>query len=208
MENTGTPPAEPGNSPIFFIISGPSGVGKDLIISHLKKRSPSICYVVTFTTRSRRENEKDGIDYLFTTQEDFLGMIKNDELLEWSQVYGNYYGVPRKQIRQALANKQDIVLKVDVQGAKKIKENVPGAILFFISPPSPETQAIRLNRRKTETASDIETRLKVAREEIDYLSVFDYMGISYEGKVKQLLEEIEAVILAEKCRINKTPLNL
>ncbi|MDP2718332.1 MAG: guanylate kinase [Dehalococcoidia bacterium] len=191
-----------------MIISGPSGVGKDLIISHLKKRFPSVYYMVTLTTRSSRENEKDGVDYLFTSQKDFLDMIKNDELLEWSQVYGNYYGVPRNQVRQALANGQDIVLKIDVQGAKKIKEKVPGAILFFISPPSPEMQAARLNRRKTETAGDIETRLIVAREEMDYLPIFDYMAISHEGKVKQLLEQLEAVIIAEKCRVKKTPLYL
>lgn len=199
-------PAKP--PPLLIVISGPSGVGKDAVLALMKERFPSYSYAITMTTRPNRENETDGVHYFFVSENAFMEMVRKDELLEWSRVYGKLYGVPMSQVRQALQRGQDIVIKTDVQGAKKIKAKIPGAILVFIAPPSEQALLSRLNRRQTEDPQDLKLRLATAREEMNYLPIFNYVVVNEEGKVEETLEIIESIIVAEKCRLHPTPLAL
>lgn len=182
---------------MLVVLSGPSGVGKDLLISLMKERFPSFYFAVTVTTRPKRENETEGVNYFFVSRDTFMEMVKRDEFLEWSRVYGNFYGVPLSQVRQSLQRGQDTVLKVDVQGAQKIKARIPGATLIFISPPSPEALTSRLSRRQTEKPQDLKVRLQTLQEEMTYLPIFNYVVVNDEGKIEETLKQIEAIISGE-----------
>jgi guanylate kinase len=188
-------------NPLLVVLSGPSGVGKDAVLSGMKKKERSLHYAVTATTRPRRQGERDGYEYHFVPKSDFERMIKDDELLEWANVYGNLYGVPKKEVRQALARGRDIMVKVDVQGAANIKRVAPQAVFIFLAPPSLEELQERLKQRKTESGVDLELRMKAARKEMDSLSMFDYVVVNHKGGVAQAISHIEAIIAAEKCRV-------
>lgn len=205
MEGKADFPAIAKPPPLLIVISGPSGVGKDAILLHMKRRFPSYFYPITMTTRPRRENEIEGEHYFFVSEVVFMEMVRKRKLIEWSKVYGRLYGVPAGQVREALQRGQDIVVKVDVQGAKKIKEMFPGAILIFIAPPSEQVLLSRLNRRQTEGTEDLKLRLETARGEMNCLPVFNYVVVNNEGKVDETLRQIEAIIVAEKLRIHPTP---
>ena len=187
--------------PLFIIISGPSGVGKDATLSKIRESGLDFCSIVTATTRSKRPLEKDGVDYHFLSDKDFNQMVEQKELLEWAKVYGYYYGIPKQQVRSALAKGQDAIVKVDVQGAATIKSILPGAILIFLMPPSIEDLADRLKQRGTQNESDLATRLSKAREEIGKMSIFDYVVISYNDNLDLTVSKINAIVTAEKCRV-------
>lgn len=176
-----------------------------MLISLMKKRFPSFHFTVTVTTRPKRDNEIEGKDYFFVSREKFMEMVKNGEFLEWSQVYGNFYGVPLKQVRLALRKGQDTVLKVDVQGAEKVKAKMAEATLIFVAPPSPDALEARLSRRKTEKAEDLKIRLETSREEMKYLPIFNYVVVNDEGKLENTLDEIEEIISKEKQRRKNPP---
>ncbi len=169
-----------------------------MLISLMKKHFPAFHFAVTMTTRPRRPTETDGVDYFFVSPQTFREMIDKDELLEWSQVYGNYYGVPLRQVREALQRGRDTVLKVDVQGAQKIKLKIPTATLIFVAPPSEDSLAARLKGRKTENDNDLRIRLETSKEEMKTLPVFDYVVVNDEGKIEETLGRIKAIIAAEK----------
>ena len=135
-------------------------------------------------------------------------MIEKGELLEWANVYGNLYGVPRKPITQALAEGKDVIIKVDIQGAATIKRIAPEAVLIFISPPSMEETQRRLKERKTESATDLGSRLKKAKEEMESLPLFDYVVVSQRDGIDPAISQIEAVITAEKCRTKQKQVDL
>ena len=137
-------------SPLLVVISGPSGVGKDEALKVMKERGYPFYFVVTTTTRPKREGEIDGKDYFFVSMTEFAEMIEMDELLEYAVVYGDYKGIPKKQVRKALASGQDVVMRIDVQGAETIKRLVPEAILIFLSAESEGALVRRLRMRKTE----------------------------------------------------------
>lgn len=191
--------------PLLVVISGPSGVGKDAVLLLMKKKSPSYYYPVTMTTRPRRESETEGVHYLFVSESTFMQMVRKGELLEWSRVYGRLYGVPMAQVREAMQRGQDIIVKVDVQGAEKIKAKMPASILVFIAPPSEQALLSRLNGRQTEDPESLKLRLGTAREEMKYLPIFNYMVVNEEEKLEETLQQIESIIVAEKCRIRQTP---
>ncbi len=128
-------------------------------------------------------------------------MIEQGELLEWAYVYGNWYGVPREAVKQALANGEDVMVKVDVQGAANIKKIVPQAVFIFLLPPSTEELIKRLKQRRTESPSDLALRLKAAEEEIKQLPLFDYIVVNQWDEVARAVSDIEAIITAEKCRV-------
>jgi guanylate kinase len=162
------------NGAMLVIISGPSGVGKDTIIDALRERphDPDYHYVVTCTTRGRRRGEVDGVDYHFLDRERFAALRAAGEFLKASEVHENWYGTPRGQVREALQAGRDVILKIDVQGARIVKSKVPGALLIFIVPPSLEDLFQRLRSRATETADELEVRqrnaaIELARQE-DY----------------------------------------
>jgi len=158
-------------------------------------------YITTVTTRPRRANERDNIDYHFAPEEQFQSMIKHGELLEWANVYGNWYGVPGKPVKQALEQVQDVLVKVDIQGAATIKRIAPQAIFIFVMPPTPEELSQRLRQRHTESSFDLALRLQTAEEEIKQLSLFDYVVYNREGEVDRAVLDIAAIITAEKCRV-------
>jgi len=186
---------------LLIVLSGPSGVGKDTLLKKMEEQKYPFHYVVTVTSRPRREGERDGVDYHFTSQREFQRMIDNGELLEWANVYGNYYGVPRKEISQALSKGKDVIVKVDVQGAKTIKQILPQAVFIFLRPPSMEELELRLRQRHSESARDLALRLRKAEEEMKSLSLFDHVLTSYQGKLDEVISQIQAIVTAEKRRV-------
>jgi guanylate kinase len=192
----------PLQKPDLFILSGPSGVGKDAVLHKLKETSLPLKYVVTMTTRPRRQRERDNIDYIFVSREYFQDLIDNDGLLEYANVYGNMYGVPRAQVEEALDKGHDVIVKVDVQGAENIKRIKPDSISIFLVPPSLSELSQRLKQRRTESREALELRIQTASEEMKKLSEFDYAVINGRDEIDKAVSEIRAIITAEKCRVH------
>lgn len=182
------------------MLSGPSGVGKDAILHEMKSQARPIHFAVTATTRPRRQGERDGVDYHFVSLDKFQEMMKVGELLEWAQVYGNLYGVPTQEVEQALKAGQDVIVKVDVQGAATIKGIMPQALLIFLAPPSMEELVSRLRQRQSESGVDLDRRIETAHEEMKRLPIFNYVVVNDE--VERAVAKVDAIITAEKCRIN------
>lgn len=194
--------------PLLIVLTGPSGAGKDVILTRMKELDYPLQYITTVTTRPRRAKERDNVDYHFISMERFQEMIAGNELLEWANVYGNWYGVPKKPVKQALDKGQDIIVRVDVQGAASIKKILPQAVFIFLMPSSMEELALRLKQRHTESPFDLALRLKTAEEEIKQLPLFDYMVVNKRDKIALAVSEIKAIITAEKSRVNPREISL
>jgi guanylate kinase len=194
--------------PLLIVISGPSGVGKDAALDRMKKAGLPYHYVLTATTRPKRPGEKDGVDYWFVSEDKFHQMVEKNQLLEWAKVYGNYYGVPKREIKETLKQGLDTVVKVDVQGAATIKQILPDALFIFLMPPSPEELANRLKQRYGSFSADLDVRLGKAQEEMESLPLFDYVVISYTDNLDLTVTEINAAVTAEKCRIKPRMVSL
>ena len=202
-----SPPSSPKKS-LFVILSGPSGVGKDALLNRMKEfRYPLEC-ITTLTTRSRRAGERNHIDYHFISPKKFQDMIEQGELLEYANVYGNWYGVPKQSVKEALNNGQDAIVKVDIQGAASIKKIVPQAVFIFLMPPSIEELGVRLKKRHTESSFDLNMRMQTATEEIKQLSLFDYVVYSRRDELNRAVADIIAIINAEKCRVTPREVSL
>ncbi|MBI2849559.1 MAG: guanylate kinase [Chloroflexi bacterium] len=197
-----------GAKPLLILLSGPSGVGKDAVLARMKASDFPLKYIVTLTTRPRRPNEKANIDYHFISPEKFQELIDKNELLEWAEVYGNRYGVPKEAVKRALDHGQDVMLKVDIQGVANIRKIVPQAVTIFLTPSSMEELERRLRRRHTESAFDLARRLKVAEEEMKELVRFDYAVMNREGEIDRAVTDIKAIITAEKCRVKPREITL
>jgi len=200
MSHESQPPLSLATKPLLIVISGPSGAGKDALLTRMKKSGYPLKYITTVTTRARRARERDTVNYHFVPTTKFQEMIKNNELLEWANVYGNWYGVPRQAVKEALDSGQDVMVKVDTQGAATIKKILPEAVFIFVIPPSMEELVTRLKQRRTELPFDAALRIKTAEEEIKQLPLFDYVVINKRDKIDQAVSEIKAIITAEKCR--------
>jgi guanylate kinase len=187
--------------PLLIVLSGPSGVGKDAVLRRMRELKYSLEFITTVTTRPRRASEQDHIDYHFISNAKFQKMIENNELLEWANVYGNWYGVPKRPIKQALDNGQDTIIKVDIQGAATIKKILPQAVYIFLMPPSVEELKLRLRKRHSESSFDLTLRTKIAKKEIKQLSLFDYVVLSQRDEIFRAVSDIAAIINAEKCRV-------
>jgi guanylate kinase len=201
-------PLEPENKPLLLVLSGLSGAGKDVVLSRLREVHCPVEFIVTVTTRARRPNEQDGVHYHFVSGERFHQMIDDGELLEWANVYGNWYGVPKEPVKQALERGKDVLIKIDVQGAATIKKAVPQAVLIFLATPSMEELGQRLWQRRTESRPDVELRLKTAAGELQQLAMFDYIIINRKGEIERAVEDIRAIITAEKCRVKQREVSL
>lgn len=188
-------------NPLLIVLSGPSGVGKDAVIKRMKELGYPFHFVVTATTRPRRPHERDGIDYHFLTEEEFDSLLKRDEFLEHAVVYGNRMGIPKQEVREGLDSGQDVVMRVDVQGAATLRKLVPEAVFIFLIAPSEEALFARLRSRKTESAEALQLRLALAREEMKRLYEFDYVVVNRDGALDTTVEKIMAIITAEKCRV-------
>jgi guanylate kinase len=199
---------KPPKTSLLIVISGPSGAGKDAVLTRMKETGFPLEYITTLTTRPQRPGERDAIDYCFISPERFRKMLEDGELLESANVYGNWYGVPRQPAKQALDRGQDVIVKVDIQGAATIKKIVPQAVLIFLTPPSPEELALRLKERHTENAFDLALRIKTAKAEIKQLPLFDYVVLNQRGEIDRAVSQIKAIITAEKCRITPREIRL
>ena len=194
-------PAKLTNQPLLVVLSGPSGAGKDTVIVGLKDFDFPIERIVTVTTRPRRVRESDGVDYCFVSPSKFQEMVGNKELLEWANVYGNWYGVPKEPVQKALEQGQDVIVRADVQGAATIKKLMPQAILIFLMPASMEELDTRLKQRHTESSLDLALRAQIAEEEIKRLPQFDYIVFNRQGEIGSAVADIKAIVRAEKCRV-------
>lgn len=195
--------------PVLVVISGPSGVGKDATLNLMKERADfPFHFVVTATTRPMRPTEVDGADYHFVSVGDFAGMIEEGELLEYAVVYGDYKGIPKQHVREALASGQDVIMRIDVQGAATIRKLVPNAITIFLIAESEGELVRRLQDRKTEDADKLKMRIVTARQELKRLHEFDYVVVNHMDKQESTVEQVVSIIRAEKSRVDWSPVEL
>jgi len=185
---------------LVLVISGPSGVGKDATVKRMIELGYPCGFVVTATNRSPREGEVHGVDYYFVSTAEFKRMIRDGELLEYAVVYDEYKGVPKAEITNALASRQDVVLRVDVQGAARLRQVMPGAVSIFLTAPSEQELIRRLQARHTEVGEALQCRIAMARAEMRELGKFDYVVFNREGQLDRTVERILAIIAAEKSR--------
>jgi guanylate kinase len=193
---------------LLVVLSGPSGVGKDAVLARMRKSGYPFHYVVTATTRPKRASEKDGVDYHFLSMKEFQQMLDKSQFLEWANVYGNYYGVPKDEITSALSKGVDAIVRVDVQGAATIKEILPNAVFIFLTPPSVEELEKRLKKRHSESSADLALRLERAKGEMKSLQLFDYVITSRQNKLDEVVYQIDAIVAAEKRRVKPRILKL
>ena len=187
---------------LLFVLSAPSGTGKDTVIRALKQQGMNFYVVPSVTTRSPRPGESEGNPYHFVDQETFERMVSQGELLEYANVHGNWYGQPRKLIRENLAAGRDVLLKIDVKGAATIRKKVPDAIFIFLIPGSLEELTQRLTDRQTETEEELQRRLADARKELAEQHWYDYLITNRDGHLQDAVDCLRAIMLAEHCRVH------
>jgi len=195
-------------NPLLIVISGPSGVGKDVTIQGLQAAGYPFHFVVTATSRPKRNGEVHGKDYIFVSEEEFTRMIQADEFLEHALVYGQYKGIPKAQVQQALDSGLDVIMRVDVQGAATVQRLVPEAIFVFLMPGSDEELAERLSARSSESPEHLQQRLETARLEMKQIDWFDYVIVNRHAQLKSTVEQLLAIITAEKCRVRQRVIRL
>ena len=187
---------------LLLVVSGPSGAGKGTICGLLRKKMPELSYSVSVTTRAPREGEVDGRDYFFKTVAQVKDMIFRGELLEYAQVYGNYYGTPKPYVMNLLNDGKDVLLEIDIQGALQIKKVFPDGVFIFVIPPSLEELRDRLYKRGKDTEEVIEKRLQSAAGELSYAGEYDYIIVN--DVAEDATQRVLTVLEAERCRAKRT----
>ena len=185
---------------LLFVLSAPSGTGKDTVINALKQQGMDFYVVASVTTRAPRPGESEGNPYHFISEEEFKQLVDEGELLEYANVHGHWYGQPRQVIRDNLRAGRDVLLKIDVQGAATIRRKVPQAIFIFLVPSSLEELAQRLATRQTETEEERLRRLADARKELMQQYWYDYVVVNRQGHLQEAVDQLRAIILAEHAR--------
>jgi len=184
----------------LFVISGPSGAGKGTICRSILEEAKDIKFSVSMTTRAPREGEVHGKHYYFATHEEFRQLIAENGFMEHAEVYGNFYGTPRKQAVDWMEAGNDVILEIDVQGALQVKESYPEAVLVFILPPSIEELKNRITGRGSETEETMKKRLGAALQEINCIDKYDYRVVNLE--LADAIKRVKAIIMAEQCKLN------
>lgn len=190
-------------NPLLIVVSGPSGVGKDATLQRMQEMDYPFHFVVTATTRPMRPNEVDGVDYFFVSMHEFATMMDQGELLEHAVVYGDYKGIPKQQVRQALDSGKDVIMRIDVQGAATLRRMVQGAIFIFLTAESEQALVRRLQERKTESADQLMIRIATAREELKRVNEFDYVVVNEADCLDDTVERIGCIIQAEKSKVQQ-----
>jgi len=185
---------------LLFVLSAPSGAGKDTLINMLKQQGMDFHVVASVTTRAPRAGESEGNPYHFISQREFERMVAHDELIEYANVHENWYGQPRQQIRENLRTGRDVLLKIDVQGAATIRGKVPQAVFIFLVPESLKELELRLNKRNTETEAQLQRRLADARVELAQQHWYDYLIVNRQGHLQEAVDKLRAIMVAEHCR--------
>jgi guanylate kinase len=196
------------HQPLLIVISGPSGVGKDSVIQCMIARKLPFHFVVTATTRAPRSEERHGVDYFFFSRDEFAEMIDQGELLEYAIVYNDYKGIPKEQVRQALASGKDVVMRLDVQGAATVRKLCPEALLIFLTTQNEEEMIDRLRLRMTETPESLKLRIATARQELKRMVEFDYVVVNPHGRLDQTVDNILSIITAEHHRVHPRKVTL
>lgn len=196
------------HQPLLIVISGQAGVGKDSLIQRMKERGYPVHFVVTATDRPSRPGEVHGKDYFFLTTDEFKQMEQAGELLEHAIVYGQYKGIPKQQVREAMASGKDVIMRVDVQGAATVRQIVPEAILIFLVASSERELEQRLRDRGGDSPEQLAERLVTAREEMGRLTEFDYVVVNPDGELDQAVDDVVAIIRAEHCRVEQRVVKL
>ena len=194
--------------PLLIVISGPSGAGKDTVMQRMKERGLPFHFVVTATTRPKRANEVHGRDYWFVSKEEFARMINEDELIEHAIVYGDYKGIPKQQVREALASGMDVIMRIDVQGAETVRRMAPEALMIFLTTNNEDELVQRLETRKTETVASLAIRIATARKELKRVDAFDYVIVNRDFRLDETVNVIRAIIDAEHHRVKPRKVNL
>ncbi len=182
---------------MLFIVTGPSGCGKSSLVGRIIEEIEGIEFSVSFTTRKKRDTEKEGKDYYFVSNEEFERMRKEKKFIEWAVVHGHYYGTSRREVEKKGIHK-DLILDIDVQGAQKLRSEIKKAVFIFILPPSYQALKNRLIKRGQESIDSIENRLEVAKKEIRYYSQFDYIVLN--DKFEEAVVYLKSIILSTRCR--------
>ena len=194
--------------PLLIVISGPSGVGKDETLNRLKQSDHPFHFIVTATTRPIRPGETDGVDYHFVSIGEFAEMITQEELLEYAVVYGDYKGIPKQQVRDALASGKDVIMRIDVQGAATIRKLIPNVVTIFLNAESEEELVRRLRERKTEPEGQLKMRIATARQELKRLQEFDYAVVNRLNQQEETADLVLSIVKAEKCRVDRKPVEI
>ena len=194
--------------PLLIVLSGPSGVGKDTVLQRMKELQLPFHFVVTATSRPKRKGEIDGVDYFFVSADDFVAMIERDELLEHALVYDEHKGIPRQQVQDAFASGQDVIMRIDVQGAETICQLYPEALLIFLSTQNEGELIARLKARRTESEEKLKLRIETAREELHKIELFDYYVVNADDQLDATVDAILAIIASEHRRTNPRQVRL
>jgi len=194
--------------PLLIVISGPSGVGKDSVVQRMIERGFPFHFVVTATTRAKRAAEVNGRDYWFVSEDEFARMIEENELIEYAVVYGDYKGIPKREVRDAFASGEDVVMRIDVQGAETVRKFAPEALLIFITCESEDELEHRLRERKTETADSLSLRIATARKELQRLEAFDYVIVNQDFHLDDTVNKVRAIIESEHLKVKHRKVTL
>ena len=186
---------------LLIVLSGPSGSGKNTVCDEVKRNNSNIWESISMTSRKPRKGEENGKAYYFVNENEFEENIKNDKMLEWARFAGNYYGTPKDSVQKHLDNGEDVILVIEIQGALQIKKKIPQALFIFLLPPSMSELKRRLTARHTESEEKIMERFETAYKEINELSKYNYVIVNDE--VSKAASKLEAIIKAEKCRVDR-----
>lgn len=184
----------------LIILSGPSAVGKGTVIEALMEEYQDVSYSTSVTTRLPRPEEEDGEDYFFVSKKRFNEMVENDEFIEWAKVHGNYYGTPKSYVEDTLAEGQDVILEIDIQGAVQVKKKYKEGVFVFLAPPSLKELKSRIHKRGTDSQKAIEVRMENATQEMEKAEDYDYIIVNDE--VTKAVKKLKSIIIAERCKVD------